>query len=229
MPLSSISFRRPLTSYAKVQAITARLMRNRRFQLSRARVRNSRYLDLGCGPNTHPAFINLDFQWHPGIDLCWDVTRGLPFADGTLAGVFSEHCLEHFDLPAATALLREVRRVLGPRGIFRIIVPDGGLYLRIYHQQSAGNTVERFPYEAEERRQPIWTPMLSVNRIFFQDRESLFGHRMIYDYALLRQLLLQVGFERAELRSFQEGADSHLLIDSASRRCESLYVEASSG
>jgi SAM-dependent methyltransferase len=227
MPLSSISFRRPLSSYAKVQALTARLIRNRAFQLERPRVRNGRYLDLGCGPNTHPDFINLDFLWHPGIDVCWDITRGVPFGDGSLAGVFSEHCLEHFTLPTATAILREVRRVLAPRGIARIIVPDGGLYLRIYHQQLGGDTTERFPYEEQESRQPLWTPMLSVNRIFYQDRDSPFGHRTIYDFALLRTLLLHVGFERVTARAFQEGDDPHLLIDTASRRCESLYVEAS--
>ena len=41
MPLNSISLSRPLTSYAKVQATIGRLIRNRRFQLSRPRVRDA--------------------------------------------------------------------------------------------------------------------------------------------------------------------------------------------
>lgn len=226
MPLNSISLRRPLTSYAKVQALIGRLIRNRRFQLDRPRVRGGTHLDIGCGLNAHPGLINLDYLWHPGVDVCWDITRGLPFADTTLRGIFSEHCLEHFPLPAVRALLREIRRVLAPDGTARIIVPDGELYLRTYVSQLAGDRSARFPYEETERAQAGWTPIVSVNRVFYQDRESLFGHRTIYDFQLLDMLLREAGFTRITRRDFQTGADARLLVDTTARRVESLYVEA---
>jgi hypothetical protein len=28
-----------------------------------------KYLDVGCGPNTHEAFINLDYLWYPKVDV----------------------------------------------------------------------------------------------------------------------------------------------------------------
>jgi predicted SAM-dependent methyltransferase len=227
MPLASISLHRPLTSYAKVQALVGDLIRNRKFQLTRPRVRELKYLDVGCGPNTHPQLINLDFLWHPTVDVCWDIRRGLPFADGSLQGVFSEHCLEHFSLPAAQALLREIRRVLAPGGSVRLVVPDGELYLLTYARQLQGDQTKAFPYQADEQQDLSWTPIMSVNRVFYQDRESPFGHRIIYDFQLFENLLKQSDFTAIKRSSFGEGRDPQLIADTPSRRGESLYVEAS--
>jgi predicted SAM-dependent methyltransferase len=207
--------------------MVGRLVRNRKFQLDRPRARNGTHLDIGCGLNSHPDLINLDYLWHPGVDVCWDITRGLPFGDAALRGVFSEHCLEHFPLPAARALLREIRRVLAPDGTARIIVPDGELYLRTYVRQLEGDGSRAFPYQAEEQARDLWSPIVSVNRVFYQDRESPFGHRTIYDYQLLDLLLREAGFTRVSRRNFQDGADPRLLVDTPARRAESLYVEAS--
>lgn len=226
MPLRTLSRQRPLTSYAKVQALVGGLIRNRRFQLGRPWVRSGTHLDIGCGLNAHPGLINLDYLWHPGVDVCWDITRGLPFAPASLRGVFSEHCLEHFPLPAVRRLLREIRRVLAPDGTARIIVPDGELYLRTYAAQLAGDHSRTFPYQAEEQARDLWSPMVSVNRIFYQDRESLFGHRTIFDFQLLELLLREAGFTRVVRCDFLTGADSTLLVDTPDRRVESLYVEA---
>lgn len=226
MPLSTIPRRRPLTSYAKVQSWIGRVIRNRRFQLHRQRVLASKYLDIGCGPNTHENFVNLDFLWHPQVDICWDIRRGLPFADGSLIGVFSEHCLEHFPLPDALDLLREIRRVLSPEGIARIVVPDGELYLRTYMQHLNGESQSSFPYQNSDTCQGIWTPMLSINRVFYQDRVSPYGHRTIFDFQLLQSALHQCGFSHAERRVFRCGTDPQLLIDTPARQVESLYVEA---
>jgi len=227
MPLSSISPRRPLTSYVKVQILLGNVIRNRAYQLTRPRLRGLTYLDIGCGLNPHDGFINLDYLWHPKVDVCWDITRGLPFADGSMRGIFSEHCLEHFPLPAALALLREVRRVLAPGGTVRIVVPDGGLYLRLYGHHHAGDVSQRFPFQDKESFGGFWTPMLSVNRIFYQDRESLFGHRTMFDFDLLSGLLGSCGFTHMECRQFGAGRDPRLLIDTPARAVESLYVEAS--
>lgn len=227
MPLHTFSFRRSLFSYAKVQHLVGNLIRNHRWQLRRARIRNLPYLDLGCGPNLHNQFINLDYLWRPGVDVCWNILRGLPFGTGSMHGVFSEHCLEHFPVPCVLQLLHEVHRILCPGGTVRIVVPDGELYLRTYVNRVQGNSALRFPFETRESRDPLWTPMASVNRIFYQDRESLAGHRTIFDFDLLAKLLRHCGFSHVERRGFRRGRDPLLLIDTPERQIESLYVEAS--
>ena len=106
------------------------------------------------------------------------------------------------------------------------VVPDGGLYLRTYAAQAQGKPEPRFPFQDEEERDPLWTPIASVNRVFYQDRESLAGHRVIYDFALLAKLLTRSGFADAQQREYRRGADATLLVDTPERASESLYLEA---
>jgi predicted SAM-dependent methyltransferase len=221
-----MSWNRPITSYAKVQTWVGRLIRNRAFQLRKDRIRNLRYLDIGCGRNAHKNFINIDYLWHPEVDLCWDIKRGIPLSTGSMDGIFTEHCLEHFDLPVAFGILKECYRILAPGGVLRIAVPDAELYLNLYYQRNRGDTSVRFPFEGDESFEAMFSPLLSVNRVYYQDRDSPFGHRCMFDFQLLELLLLRLGFKSVYKTNFREGSDPTLLIDSELRRCESLYLEA---
>jgi predicted SAM-dependent methyltransferase len=207
-----------VSSFAKVQTMVGNLIRNRQYQLRNKRIQDLRYLDLGCGPNIHEEFINIDFLWRPGVDVCWDISCSIPFRNTSIKGIFTEHCLEHFSRPAAIAILRECRRILAPGGILRIVVPDGEAYLRAYCQQLDGDPGARFPYQDHENFEGLRSPILSVNRVFYQDRDSPAGHRFIYDFHVLNLLLRHCGFSSISKRSFRTGADSSLLIDSESRR-----------
>src|SRR5262249_24102538 len=153
-------------SYARIQVAVSWLLRGRKFQLCLQRVATKEYLDVGCGPNTHDAFVNLEYSWHPKIDLCWDINKGIPLPDGSLKGIFSEHCLEHFSLTTVGFILREFRRLMRPGGTVRIVVPDAGLYLGIYQRKSDGDATAQFPYQAADLANGLKAPLVSVNRIF---------------------------------------------------------------
>jgi predicted SAM-dependent methyltransferase len=214
------SVTRPLGSYTKVQTLVSSLIRSRGFQLKSSAA--APYLNVGCGPNVHRDFLNIDHQWRPGV-VCWDITGGLPVASGSARGAFLEHCLEHLPLPKGYALLQEIYRTLRPDGIARVVVPDGQLYVETYTRFAQG---ARFPYQDEDGFLGRYTPMMSVNRVFYVQREELFGHNFIYDFDTLAMLLREAGFREVRRVQFREGADPMLLIDSESRRRESLYVEA---
>jgi predicted SAM-dependent methyltransferase len=217
---TKFSLRRSISSYAKIQAVVSALIRNRGFFANKKHM--GCYLDIGCGPNFSPDFCNLDYSWRPGVDICWDVTKGLPFTDAYIGGIFTEHMLEHVEFHIAIKILIECRRVLRAGGVLRIVVPDGELYLSQYAKHLAGG-VANIPYaESDKSVFAIATPMVSVNRIF---RDH--GHRFIWDFETLRLALLKGGFSRIDRRAFGEGSDPKLVRDTLSRRVESLYVEAS--
>jgi predicted SAM-dependent methyltransferase len=174
-----------------------------------------RYLNVGCGPNIVSGFIHLDWDWLPGLDLCWDVRRGLPFKDHSLQGIYSEHCLEHLKLEETRAVLKEFRRVLEPQGLARIVLPNAGLYLDLYHRSRNGEWVT-FPYP-----EPGFTPLMYVNKVF-----SGYGHCYAYDADTLSQLLRDAGFSDVREQRYRIGQDPKLLIDNEGRAVESLYMEA---
>lgn len=216
---TKIHIRRPIFSYAKVQAVVSVIIRNKTMFMNKT-VRGC-YLDIGCGPNVSPNFCNLDYGWHPGVDICWDVTRGLPFSNEYIGGIFTEHMLEHITFDNTLSVLAECRRILRVGGTLRIVVPDGELYLSEYAKHIAGSTAH-MPYaEGDASSFAFVTPIISVNRIFRNH-----GHQFIWDYETLRLALLRAGFANVQKRAFGEGADPRLLRDTQSRRVESLYVEA---
>jgi predicted SAM-dependent methyltransferase len=186
-----------------------------------------RYLNVGCGTNIKEGFLNLDYNWRPGIDICWDIRKKLPLPDNFLQGIFAEHCLEHITYFECVAFLKEAYRTLLPGGTIRIVVPDGGLYIHLYQRSQIGEVVE-FPYVEKEGLDDkvedsliCFTPMMAINRIF-----RGYGHQFAYDYETLSAILTHAGFTDMQRVSFMVGRDEVLLIDSEVRRPQSLYVEA---
>jgi predicted SAM-dependent methyltransferase len=217
---TNFDFRRPISSYSKVQSVIGSFIRNKAALVSGKS--NGSYLDLGCGPNISPDFCNLDYGWRPGVDICWDVTRGLPIQDSQVRGIFTEHMLEHIAFFDALALLAECYRILRAGGILRLVVPDGELYFNEYAKRLAGGTPD-MPYAKDDADDyPFVTPIISINRIF-----RAHGHQFIWDFETLRVALVRAGFIDIQKRAFGEGSNSKLLRDTPSRQLESLYVEAS--
>jgi SAM-dependent methyltransferase len=111
-------------------------------------------LNLGCGTKTsaHPDVVNIDRSFYlrirrnpvlrllaplalrgeryqryrsiPDNVVLHDLRRGIPYGESTVDVVYHSHLLEHLDRGAAGLFLTEVRRVLRPGGIQRIVVPD---------------------------------------------------------------------------------------------------------
>lgn len=222
-----IQLGRPVLSYSKVQASVGLLLRNRSAQLRSKRVRSLAFLDLGCGWNTHAHMLNCDFQWHPGIDLCWDIAaKPLPFADARFQGIYSEHCLEHHAPEVILVILRECFRLLASGAVLRLVLPDAERYIRTYVDMLDGVQMASFPYPEDLRLGALSSPLLGVNRIFYQDRESLHGHCFMFDEHLLRGFLQEAGFVDICSTGFRTGRVPALLLDSESRWPESFAMEA---
>jgi len=165
-------------------------------------------VNIGCGRNPTPGWINLDVIPHPGVYF-WDCRSGLPFSDGAVAAIYSEHFVEHLDLESeARPFLRECLRCLQPGGVLRIVVPDAGAYLRAYSG----------PWETLAKMQ-------FMNAIFRQGYE----HKYAYDDETLILILRETGFPHVVVQQFGTSIDLKMAPDSDDRRTESLYVEAVKG
>ena len=217
---TKLSLGRPIGSYLKVQKIYSSLIRSKKFQISKLMNSEKKLLNVGCGPNPTKNFINLDYLWVPGVDICWDITKGIPLESETMEGIYTEHCLEHISFLECQEAIKDFYRILKPKGIVRIIVPDGELYIDLYTRSKKGENV-KFPYVSDEEKQNGFTPIMPVNRIF---REH--GHLFAYDAETLTMLLKNAGFTNIKKESYMQGRTDSLLIDTESRKIESLYIEA---
>lgn len=80
-------------------------------------------LNLGCGGKRMEGYVNCDLFSSPAVDEAFSLDS-IPYADGTIAAIHSEHALEH--LPRAKAELAPVEwaRVLKPGGELLLKIPD---------------------------------------------------------------------------------------------------------
>jgi SAM-dependent methyltransferase len=81
-------------------------------------------LNIGCGGRHHPDWVNVDLTpTEPGIVKC-DIRNGLSFGSEEFNVVYNSHVLEHLERENACRFLKECFRVLKPKGVVRIAVPD---------------------------------------------------------------------------------------------------------
>lgn len=85
-------------------------------------------LNIGCGNSLKQTdswckWINVDRVANEGVDVVQDLEHGLPgFEDESVDAIFASHVFEH--IKTWTNLMAECYRVLKPKGILNIRVPD---------------------------------------------------------------------------------------------------------
>jgi predicted SAM-dependent methyltransferase len=169
-------------------------------------------LNLGCGPNPKPGWINIDL-FDSRADLRLDLREKWPFFDGTVTYIYSEHVFEHFDFHGEVDhFLSESYRVLRPGGAFDVGVPDTEWPLRAYGDRSD-------PYWPFSKKiHPAWceTRLDHINYHFRQDGE----HKYAWDEETLARALRRFRFSDITRREFDPA------LDSQPRKGNTLYMRA---
>lgn len=210
-------------------------------------------LNLACGGRMHTGWNNLDYSEitrlarHPILSrflrktgilsekryvrllatdpdiICWDLRKGIPFADGTFDVVFHSHFLEHLDRQVAPVVLQECRRVLKPSGILRVVVPDLEQLCRNYvhtiqavldsdvvdsklkteHDVSINRLLKQMvpnPLSGTSEQPKI----VRVVERFIRGDSARAGemHRWMYDQVTLTELLLQCRYQDVRVQSY---------------------------
>jgi predicted SAM-dependent methyltransferase len=93
-------------------------------------------LNLGCGSDVRPDWVNLDrnpdvLKAYPDVTKA-DVFKRLPYADGSVAEIYAGHVLEYQSYHRIPDVIAEWVRVLEPGGTITIAVPDFEAIARDY-------------------------------------------------------------------------------------------------
>jgi len=72
-------------------------------------------LNLGAGEQRIDGYIGIDIK-DCGQDMIWDLREGIPFPDNSVDEVYSCHFLEHLTDDEAIEMMKEIYRVLKPKG-----------------------------------------------------------------------------------------------------------------
>jgi SAM-dependent methyltransferase len=87
-------------------------------------------VNLGCGDSKAcpiekgETWINLDMSANNNADVVADLEDGLPFKNESVDVLYASHVMEH--IHKFPELMQECYRVLKPRGLLHIKVPDAG-------------------------------------------------------------------------------------------------------
>ncbi len=235
-------------------------------------------LNLGCGYQTSERCTNIDwslpirlkgsrvgraiaplvvtgerrvaYDAMDGDVLRHNLKKGIPFPDQSVDGVYHSHLLEHLDRDVVPTFLAEVKRVLKPGGVHRIVVPDlefeARRYLESLDAALAGNsTAEEHEWNIHllidqmVRRESWGTSQRTgfrrwaENTVLGDARKRGETHQWMWDQISLPAALVEAGFVDPRIATFDSSSledwPGYLLDQDTSGteyRPGSLYVEA---
>jgi SAM-dependent methyltransferase len=237
-------------------------------------------LNLGCGTKTSdkPGVINIDssislwlkknkilapvlplifkgerlerFNSLPDNILVHDLAKGIPFNSDSVDVVYHSHLLEHLDRKVAESFLFEVKRILKPGGIHRIVAPDFEKACMAYiahisicetdpsesgkHDAYIANLLEQ-----SVRREAFGTSRqnslrrIIENLILGDARRRGETHQWMYDRINLKAKLINIGYEEVHVQDYNTSlipnwTEYGLDVDQEGNQYkrESLYIEA---
>ncbi len=237
-------------------------------------------LNLGCGTktSTRPEMTNIDWSIYLRLKRNWllraivplfvkgerldrfkslgdnimvhNLAKGIPFESNTIDVVYHSHLLEHLDKDFVKLFLLEIKRVLKPNGIIRIVVPDLEKICKDYishisisenndHEAQNHDNYIMPIIEQSVRRESYGTSQQKPLRRFFENtflgdaRRRGETHQWMYDKINLSALLISLGYKNPKLQSYNTSSipdwnNYGLDVDENGNeyKPESLYIEA---
>ncbi len=147
-------------------------------------------LQLGCGGNPRPGWLNTNLTAHEGI-MPLDVTGRFPLPDACFDFVYSEHMIEHLPFPAGQHMLHECFRVLRSSGVVRTTTPSIGFLIRLCLADRTQLENQYVGWATASMLPPAPAPLAAF---VFNNFVRGWGHQFIYDRPSLTLALRTAGF-----------------------------------
>jgi hypothetical protein len=172
-------------------------------------------LNWGCGAHVAESWINSDIKETPEVDLVADIKEGLPLKTDSVDYAVSVHALPELPYPDLVPALLELRRVLKPGGVLRLVLPD---LRRAIDAYLAGDE-QYFRLVADDATTP--GGRLITQMLWYGYSRSLFTP----DFSV--ELLQKAGFADVVLCEAHQTAHRFAeIVELDNREAESFYVEA---
>ncbi len=142
-----------------------------------------RYLNLGCGYDIRPGYLNVDFQERHNPDLMADIRLLDMLPSGYYEEIVAQDCLEHFPRTDTELALKEWHRLLKMGGILKLRVPDIASAFAILNSSTDIN------------HQKGWIQMIFGTQAYTGD-----FHFTSFTEVLVRHYLEDAGFKINELQ-----------------------------
>lgn len=204
------------------------------------------YVNYGCGDQAPANWLNFDAspvvrlrqfplagKLLPGTSTFpdnvqyGDIVRGLPIAAGTVKGVFASHVLEHLSRDQFCIALENTFRMLSPRGIFRLIVPDLQIQVETYRAHIAAGREDANDFF-------LRTSALGLEqepRTIQEHLRYVFGrtsrHHWMWDWPSIKSRLQDAGFTGIRQCAYRDCSDPAFAdVESPDRFDWSVAAEA---
>lgn len=195
--------------------------------------RGIRRLHVGCGLVLLKDWLNVLYEPRQEygrikeldgrLRLNFNLLKTWPVNDNTIDFIAGSHFIEHLDLNAGIAFLKESFRVMKPGGVIRLSCPD----LEIY----AKNYVDRNMVFFDNALIREWCAFSRADTpgeiLAAKAYDSGGSHKWFYDFDSLKHILSLAGFQEIRKCGRLEGKTPDLdAIELAQRELETVYVEA---
>jgi predicted SAM-dependent methyltransferase len=149
-----------------------------------------------------------------------NATKRIPLKDDSVNAVYSSHMLEHLSRRDSQSFFKEVLRILEPKGVVRIAIPDLGHFVDSYSDHM----------DADRFMRDLVVEAPSIDSWFSKFSILVSGyrhHQWMYDKQSVKKLIESFGFinvtilEAGETLIKRPGD-----LDLYERSDQSLYVEA---
>ena len=201
--------------HLQLESLKNKILPSRRTFLKDVKKKQNLKLHWGCGPKHKEGWVNVDGWATEATDIVFDMRKPLPFSDGSVSMIFTEHVHEHFTQGDGETILRDFHRVLKQGGNLRVIVPDLKIFAERYLENDTNFMTNFYP-----KGECIGE---GVNKVFYGH-----FHRAMYDYDMLHAVLKNAGFSLIKQSDFRASdiAELNQEADEASRTVLNLYVDA---
>jgi len=156
------------------------------------------------------------------------------FEDETVDSIYTSHTLEHFTLVETKNILNDCYKILKPKRIIRIVVPDLDICIEKYYKKDyewwKNNKINPKTDTMNKLKMTSYlTRSIGANKnIFNIDRENINvirgSHLSTYNFEILNQILLDTGFSEVKRLKYNQCSEIFDGLDNR-ERC-SLYIEA---